>query len=243
MLSIRKSNERGSFKNSWLDARQRFSFAEYYDPKQMGVSVLRVLNEDVIGPGGGFPNHPHNNMEIISYVLQGELEHKDSMGNGSTIRAGDVQRLSAGTGIVHSEFNPSATNNTRLLQIWLLPNRHNVEPSYEQKFFSTKEKQGRLALLVSEDGRNESIKANVDALIYTTLLDKEQVVSYPLSSDRIAYLQVATGSVKINGKLLNVGDSATIYAEAIIELIGKDNAGVLLFDMPLNKKIEEENNA
>jgi hypothetical protein len=241
MLSIRRSNERGRFKNDWLDARPRFSFAEYYDPEQMGVSVLRVLNEDVIGPGGGFPNHPHNNMEIISYVLQGALEHKDSMGNGSTIRAGDVQRLSAGTGIIHSEFNPSATNKTRLLQIWLLPNRQNVEPSYEQKFFSAKEKQGRLALLVSEDGRNESIKANVDALIYGTLLGKEQVVSYTLSADRVAYLQVAMGSVEVNGNVLNVGDSVTIYAEAMIELIGRDNAEVLLFDLPLNKQTDRDN--
>jgi hypothetical protein len=236
MLSIRKSNERGRFKNSWLDARQRFSFAEYYDPSQMGVSVLRVLNEDVIGPRGGFPNHPHNNMEIITYVLQGELEHKDSMGNGSTIRAGDVQRLSAGTGIVHSEFNSSTKNKTRLFQIWLQPSRQDVDPSYEQKFFSAKEKQGRLALLVSKGGENGSIKANVDALIYGTLLDKGQVVTYSLSSNRIAYLQVATGSIEVNGKVLNVGDSATIHTVDIIELIGRDDAEVLLFDLPSSKK-------
>lgn len=232
MFTTRQANERGRFKNEWLDSRHSFSFAEYYDPQHMGISVLRVINDDVIGADGGFPTHPHENMEIVTYVLEGELEHKDSMGNGSVIRAGDVQRMSAGTGVTHSEFNPSSEHEARLLQIWMLPNKRNITPGYAQKFFGPEEKQGLLQLLVSEDGREGSVSAQTDALLYATSLSKSQKVDHSIDADRLVYVHVATGEAEVNGHLLKEGDAATIIDESSIELTGVNQADVLLFDLP-----------
>lgn len=232
MQTIRKSNERGHFQLDWLNSWHSFSFGEYYDPEHMGLSVLRVINDDIIAPEGGFPTHPHDNMEIVTYVFQGELEHKDSMGNGSVIRAGDIQRMSAGSGITHSEFNPSSEQETRLLQIWMLPNQRNIQPGYEQKNFSSEVKKGRLQLIVSEDGRDGSVSAQTDALVYASLLDAGQQVSHSLELDRIAYVHIAEGEAVVNGTQLSQGDAATIVDEADIELTGVANANVLLFDLP-----------
>jgi quercetin 2,3-dioxygenase len=233
MLTVRKASERGHFKNEWLDSYHTFSFGEYHDPQHMGVSVLRVINDDHIVPGAGFPTHPHSNMEIVSYVLEGELAHKDSMGNGSVIRPGDVQRMSAGTGVTHSEFNPSDKNITNFLQIWLLPNKRGVTPGYEQKFFSTEDKQGQFRLMVSPDGREGSISANSDALLYAVIVGQEHKLSYKIINNRVIYVHVAKGSVSINGEALAAGDGITIYEEPVVELSGGDEAEVLLFDLSL----------
>ena len=232
MIALRQANDRGHFKNDWLDSRHTFSFGEYYDPKHLGVSVLRVINDDRVIPGAGFPTHPHKNMEIVSYVLEGELAHKDSMGNGSVIRPGDVQRMSAGSGVTHSEFNPSDTKGTNFLQIWLQPNLQNIEPGYEQRYFSIEEKHGQLKLLVSPDGRDDSIQASSDALMFGSVLDNGQAVQHENSAGRIVYIHVAQGSVDINGTALNSGDGATIKDEPSIKISGKSQAEVLLFDLP-----------
>ncbi len=232
MIEMRQANDRGHFKNGWLDSHHSFSFGEYYDPRFMGLSVLRVINDDNVIPGAGFPTHPHRDMEIISYVLDGELAHKDSMGNGSVIRPGDVQRMSAGTGVTHSEFNPSDDNGTNFLQIWLLPNQQGVEPGYEQKFFTPEERQGKLTLLLSADGRDGSIPASTDALMFGSLLDAEERVVHKLAEDRVAYVHLAKGSATINGKPMEGGDGASVIDEREIELIGLDKAEVLLFDLP-----------
>jgi quercetin 2,3-dioxygenase len=234
MVTVRRASERGHFKNEWLDSHHTFSFGEYHDPQYMGVSVLRVINDDRVIPGAGFPTHPHNNMEIVSYVLEGELAHKDSMGNGSVIRPGDVQRMSAGTGVTHSEYNPSDKNVTNFLQIWLLPNKRGVTPGYEQKFFSAKDKQGLFRLLVSPDGRDDSIRANSDALLYGAIVDQEDKLNYKTNNNRVIYVHVAKGSVIINGEVLAGGDGITIYEEPVVELSGGDEAEVLLFDLPIN---------
>lgn len=232
MIEMRQANDRGHFQNHWLNSRHSFSFGEYYDPQHMGLSVLRVINDDKVIPGAGFPTHPHRDMEIISYVLDGELAHKDSMGNGSVIRPGDVQRMSAGTGVTHSEFNPSDSNGTNFLQIWLIPNQQGVKPGYEQKFFGPESRQGKLTLLLSNDGRDGSIPASTDALMYGSLLNKDEKVTHQLEEDRVAYVHLAKGSATINGKVLEGGDGASIMDEKEIELIGLDNAEVLLFDLP-----------
>jgi quercetin 2,3-dioxygenase len=235
MLTVRKASERGHFKNEWLDSYHTFSFGEYHDPQHMGVSVLRVINDDRIVPGAGFPTHPHNNMEIVSYVLEGELAHKDSMGNGSVIRPGDVQRMSAGTGVTHSEFNPSDKNVTNFLQIWLLPNKRGATPGYEQKFFSAENKHGQFRLMVSPDGRDGSISANSDVLLYGTIVGQEHKLSYKIINNRVIYVHVAKGTVIINGVALTGGDGVTIYEEPVVELSGGDEAEVLLFDLPVNR--------
>lgn len=232
MIEMRQANERGHFKNHWLDSHHSFSFGEYYDPQHMGLSVLRVINDDNVIAGAGFPTHPHRDMEIISYVLDGELAHKDSMGNGSVIRPGDVQRMSAGSGVTHSEFNPSADNGTNFLQIWLLPNQQGVQPGYEQKHFAAQTRQGQLTLLLSSDGRNGSIHAHTDALMYGSLLEAEERVVHSLAKDRVAYLHLAKGSATINGKPMEGGDGASVIDESDIELIGLHSAEVLLFDLP-----------
>jgi quercetin 2,3-dioxygenase len=232
MLTVRRAGERGHFKNEWLDSNHTFSFGEYHDPQHMGVSVLRVINDDRVIPGAGFPTHPHSNMEIVSYVLEGELAHTDSMGNGSVIRAGDVQRMSAGTGITHSEFNPSDQNLTHFLQIWLLPDKRGVTPDYEQKFFSVEDKRGQFRLLVSPDGRDGSISANCDVLLYGVIVDKSEPLSYQIKAGRIVYVHVAKGSVSINGELLDGGDGITIDGEPAVELLGINEAEILLFDLP-----------
>ena len=230
MTTIRRAAERGHFENSWLNANHSFSFGEYYDPQNMGYSNLRVLNDDTIAPNGGFPTHPHDNMEIVTYVLSGALEHKDSMGNGSIIRPGDVQRMSAGTGIRHSEFNPSTDEPVKLLQIWLRPNTLGVEPEYSQKHFPAEEKRGRLLLIVSPDGRDGSIATYQDSLVYASILKDGEEVSHDPEDDRQLYLHVATGSLVVNGEQLQRGDS--IVTTGRIEVTTDSEGEFLLFDMP-----------
>ena len=232
MLSLRPAAERGHFENDWLNSWHSFSFGEYYDPQHMGVSVLRVINEDRVVPGAGFSKHPHNNMEIVSYVLQGELAHQDSLGNGSVIQPGDVQRMSAGTGVTHSEYNPSEVHSAHFLQIWLLPNQQGIKPSYEQKYFPPDDKRDRLVLLVSPDGQDGSIQAFSDALMYASLLAPDVVVSHRLASDRMAYLHIATGDAEVNGQRLQAGAGATLIDEARVDLKGIKTADILLFDLP-----------
>ena len=232
MLMIRRADQRGHMTSDWLDSYHSFSFGEYYDPDHMGVSVLRVINEDFIHPDTGFPTHPHRDMEIVTYMLSGELAHRDSMGNGSTITAGEVQRMSAGTGIRHSELNPSRDNEAHLLQIWLLPKETGIEPGYEQKYFSDEEKQGRLRLLVSEDGREGSITAHTDTLLYASLLEAGEKLSHTLSDERMAYVHVVRGVVDINGQRLEGGDAATLVDEKHVSLAADENTEVLLFDLP-----------
>ena len=232
MLKVRAGNERGHFQNEWLNSYHSFSFGEYYDPAHMGVSTLRVINEDSVTPGAGFPTHGHRDMEIVSYVLEGELSHKDSMGNGSVIRPGDVQRMSAGTGVSHSEYNPSNSSGTRFLQIWLLPTERGIEPGYAQKHFTEAERSGRLKLLVSPDGREDSISANSDALMYGSILSAEDEASYALPAGRQGYVQIARGRAVVNGTAVEAGDGVNVHSEAEIHLSTDSSAEILLFDLP-----------
>ena len=232
MLKVRAANERGHFQNEWLNSHHSFSFGEYYDPAHMGVSTLRVINEDSVIPGAGFPTHGHRDMEIVSYVLEGELSHEDSMGNGSVIRPGDVQRMSAGTWVSHSEYNPSNSLGTRFLQIWLLPTERGVAPGYAQKHFTESERRGRLKLLVSPDGREDSISANSDALMYGTLLNAEEQASYSLAAGRQGYVQIARGRAVVNGTAVEAGDGVNVRSESEIHLSTDSSAEILLFDLP-----------
>ncbi len=232
MLRLRKASERGHANLGWLDSFHSFSFGDYYDPQHMGVSNLRVINDDRIAPGGGFPTHAHKDMEIVTYVLSGALEHKDSMGNGSIIRPGDVQRMSAGRGVRHSEYNPSDAQAVHLLQIWLTPNRTGVQPGYAQRHFPAKDRRGRLALLVSPDGRDNSIDAQQDAFLYTALLDTDQAVEHEIAPGRQAYVQIARGRARVNAVEMNSGDGAQITGESRVRIDGADEAEVLLFDLP-----------
>ncbi|RLA38028.1 MAG: quercetin 2,3-dioxygenase [Gammaproteobacteria bacterium] len=232
MITIRRSDERGHADHGWLNSHHTFSFAGYHDPDQMGFSNLRVLNDDRVVPGGGFPTHGHSDMEIVSYVLSGALEHKDSMSNGSVIRPGDVQRMSAGTGVQHSECNASQDQEVHFLQVWLLPNRAGVEPGYVQKHFPNEERHGRLALLISPDGRDGSIGSHQDALLYGTLLVSGQAVEHALELGRRAYVHVARGAVSVNGQALSGGDGARIEELDQVRIEGRDAAEVLLFDLP-----------
>jgi quercetin 2,3-dioxygenase len=231
MITVRKSNERGHAERGWLESYHSFSFADYYDPRNMGFRSLRVINEDWIRGGVGFPTHPHKDMEIITYVLEGSLAHKDSMGNGSAIGPGDVQRMSAGTGVTHSEFNASETETAHLLQIWILPERPGLTPSYEEKIFPDEEKRGRLRLIASGDSREGSVHLNQDADVYVTLLEGGQTVTHTLAQGRGAWVQVARGSVTVNGQALEQGDAAAIEKEAAVSLTGVESAEVLLFDL------------
>jgi quercetin 2,3-dioxygenase len=232
MISVRPASERGHFDHGWLDTAHSFSFADYYDPAQMGYSNLRVINEDHVAPGGGFATHGHKDMEIMTYILSGALEHKDSMGNGSVIRPGDVQRMSAGTGVRHSEYNPSAEEPVHLLQIWLLPNRQGVVPGYVQRHFPQETRRARLCLLMSPDGRDGSIDSHQDALVYATLLEAGEAVGLDLAPGRRAYVQVARGEVRVNGQDLTAGDGARIQDEARLEIAGLGSGEVLIFDLP-----------
>ena len=232
MLTLRKSEERGRAQFGWLDSKHSFSFGHYFDPKHMGFGPLRVINEDRVAPGGGFPTHPHADMEIISYVLDGALEHKDSIGTGSVIRPGDVQRMSAGTGIRHSEFNASKTEPVHFLQIWIIPDRKGSAPSYEQKAFSSDEKRGRLRLVGSRDGRDGSVTIHRDVDLYATLLTADESVSHVLAAGRIGWVQVARGTATLNGEQLRPGDGVAIEKSGPLTLAGTDDAEVLLFDMP-----------
>jgi quercetin 2,3-dioxygenase len=231
MIALRKSQERGHANHGWLDSYHTFSFADYYDPGAMGFGTLRVINEDRVAPGMGFGTHPHRDMEIISYVLDGALAHKDSMGTGSVIRPGDVQRMSAGTGVSHSEFNPSPTDKVHFLQIWIEPSQLGIEPSYEQKTFSPEQKKGRLRLVASPDAAEGSVKIHQDALVYAALLDGDDAVTYALPPGRRAYLHVARGKVELNGAEMAHGDGAKISGEKELRLSGGRDAEVLLFDL------------
>ncbi len=232
MFEIRPAAARGHVSLGWLDSHHTFSFGEYHDPRFVGTSVLRVINDDVIAPGGGFPTHGHKDMEIVTYVLAGELAHRDSMGNGSVIRPGEVQHMSAGTGVRHSEMNPSADTPVHLLQIWLLPNTRGVTPAYHQHRFPLEERRGRLALLVSPDGREGSIAAHQDGFLYGTLLEAGQTVTHPLAAGRRAYIHVARGSLRVEDQTLEGGDGAFAADLAGLGLEGVDAAEVLLFDLP-----------
>lgn len=231
MISIRKAAERGRNQFSWLDSWHSFSFGGYYDPAHMGFGPLRVINEDIAKGGGGFPTHPHDNMEIVTYILNGALEHKDSMGNGSVIRRGDIQRMSAGTGVTHSEFNESATEPCHLLQIWFLPEKKDIKPGYEQKTFTEADKKGRLKLVASRGGREGSVSVNQDVDMYAGLLGNGEVIVHAFDNGRLGWLQVAKGSVNINGQPLSVGDGAAIRDEAEIVFDDANGAEIILFDM------------
>lgn len=232
MVKLRKSQERGHANHGWLDSYHSFSFAQYDDPDWMGYSVLRVINEDVIAPAQGFGMHSHRDMEIITYILQGNLAHKDSLGNVEVIRQGHVQRMTAGTGITHSEFNASETAPVHLLQIWILPNQNNLTPSYEDKFFEAKVKENQWCLLASEDGRDHSLIVHQDMALFSTQLNERNSLDYALKVHRCAYLQVASGAVEINQQVLHAGDAAMFDTEQMIKLSAINNAEILLFDLP-----------
>ena len=232
MITIRPRHERGTANFGWLDSRHTFSFGNYYDPQHMGFASLRVINEDKVIPAKGFGTHGHRDMEIISYVLSGALEHRDSMGNGSVIRPGDVQRMSAGTGVAHSEFNASATEPVHFLQIWLLPNQRGLQPSYEEKHFSPQEKPGQLILVGSSDGRDNSVTIHQDVDLYVGSLKDSNTINYQIDNNRAVWIQVAKGSISFNGKLLEAGDGAAIVDETQITLTANNDTGeILLFDM------------
>ena len=231
MIQIRKSDQRGHANHGWLDSRFSFSFAEYYDPEFVEFRTLRVMNDDHIAGGGGFPTHPHRDMEIVTYVLEGALSHNDSMGNGSTIRPGDVQYMSAGTGVAHSEFNASQNEPVHMYQIWMFPDKNGYKPLYDQKHFDASEKRGKLRLMVSPDGREGSVQIRQDNELYATVLAPGEAVKHALKPERHAYVQVARGSVTLNGKDLETGDGAAISAEKSLELVGVKDAEVLLFDL------------
>ncbi len=232
MLNIRPGQERGHANHGWLDSYHTFSFADYFDPEHVHYSVLRVINEDRVAPGAGFPTHGHRDMEIVSYVLEGGLEHKDSMGNGSVIRPGDVQRMSAGTGVRHSEFNASATEPVHFLQIWIVPQANGIAPGYEQKHFAPAELNDRLRLIASPDGRDGSVTIHQDARIYATRLDGSDSVVHALAAGRRAYAHVARGTVTVNGRRLAAGDGARIENEPTVQLDHGHGAEVLVFDLP-----------
>jgi hypothetical protein len=233
MITLRKSEERGSANFGWLDTRHTFSFGHYWDPRWEQFRDLRVINEDWVEPGRGFPTHPHRDMEIITYVLEGALEHRDSTGGGAVIRPGDVQRMSAGRGIAHSEFNHSKEEPVHLLQIWIHPERKGLAPGYEQKEVRLEERRGRLRLLASRDGREGTVTIHQDVSLYSTILAPGQAVAHPLAKGRHAWVQVARGSIVANGERLAQGDGLGISesAEVTIEAAGEGEAEVLVFDL------------
>ena len=232
MLTLRRAEERGRANLGWLDSRHSFSFGHYYDENHMGFGPLRVINDDRVAPGGGFPTHPHGDMEIVSYVLEGAMAHKDSLGTGSVIRPGDVQRMSAGSGIRHSEFNASKTEPVHFLQIWIEPERKGLEPGYEQKSFPPEEKRGRLRLVGSRDGRDGSVTIHQDVDLYATLLDDGGSVSHQVAPGRSAWVQVAQGTATLNGEQLYPGDGVAVTDAGPLTLVGtSQDAEILLFDM------------
>lgn len=231
MMTIRRSSERGGGDHGWLNTRHTFSFNDYWDDKWMGFRSLRVINEDRVAPNGGFPTHPHRDMEIITYVLSGKLEHQDSLGTGSVILPGDGQRMTAGCGIRHSEYNPSSTDSAHLLQIWILPEKPGLEPSYEQKSFPEAEKRGKLRLIASSDGADGSVKIHQDAKLFVTLLAPGDEVTHALGGKRHAWLQVAKGEIELNGQKLQQGDGVAVSEEEKLTIKGTKDAEVLLFDL------------
>jgi quercetin 2,3-dioxygenase len=231
MIQIRKSEARGHANHGWLDTHHTFSFADYYDPAQMGFRSLRVINEDHVGPGEGFPPHSHRDMEILTYILEGGLQHRDSMGNGSVIRPGDVQRMSAGTGVTHSEFNASKKEPVHLLQIWILPSRSGIPPGYEEKHFAEAERQGRLRLIASPEGTEGSATVHQDARVYAGLLNPGDSVQHLLSPGRHAWVQVARGKLRLGTEPLSAGDGAAVSDQGKLTLTAESPAEVLLFDL------------
>ena len=235
MNEIRRSSERGYADHGWLKSFHTFSFADYYDPRHVEFGPLRVINEDRVQAGAGFGTHPHRDMEIISYVLSGELAHKDSIGNGSTIRPGDVQRMSAGSGVRHSEFNPSSSEPVHFLQIWIQPNAQGIAPSYEEKRFSTEEKRGRLRLIASPDQADGSVLIHQDARVYAGLFDGTETATLNVKPDRRVYVHVARGTVTVNGSALNSGDALKLTGTEELVLQQGTQAEVLVFDLPGSK--------
>jgi redox-sensitive bicupin YhaK (pirin superfamily) len=231
MLTIRKAADRGHADHGWLNSYHTFSFADYYDPAQLGFRALRVINDDRVAPGQGFGSHSHRDMEIISYVLEGALAHKDSMGTDGVLRPGDVQRMSAGTGVVHSEFNGSKTEPVHFLQIWLKPDSKGIAPSYDQKVFSDADKHGRLRLVASPDGADGSLGINADARVYAGVFDAGQTGDLPLNDGRHAWVHVAQGRVRVNGQALGTGDGVAISDERHLSIEGIDKGEVLIFDL------------
>jgi redox-sensitive bicupin YhaK (pirin superfamily) len=231
MISLRPAAARGHADHGWLDSHHTFSFAEYYDAKHMGFRALRVINDDRVAAGRGFGMHPHRDMEIVSYVLEGALQHRDSLGTGSIMRANDVQKMSAGTGVTHSEFNASQSDPVHFLQIWLSPTQRGLTPSYEQKAFCAADKRARLALVASPDGRNESLTIHSDALIYAGVFASGESAELALAPGRHAWVQVARGKLRINGQELLEGDGAALSEESLLRVEGLDDGEVLVFDL------------
>jgi redox-sensitive bicupin YhaK (pirin superfamily) len=234
MIRVRKAEERGHADHGWLNTFHTFSFAGYYDPANMGFRSLRVINEDRVQPGRGFGTHPHHDMEIITYVLEGALEHKDNMGTGSVIKPGEVQRISAGSGVTHSEFNPSATEPVHFMQIWLLPERNGIKPSYEQRGFARKDRQGKLQLVAAKEPENGALRIYQDAKLFAAELGSGEQVKHELAPERHAWLQVARGEVKLNGQSLKAGDGAAVTSEPELVISANGNgkpSELLLFDL------------
>ena len=231
MIRVRKAAERGHFDHGWLDTNHTFSFGDYYDPAHVGFRSLRVINDDRVAPGQGFGMHGHRDMEIVTYVLDGALEHRDSLGNGSVVRPGELQHMTAGTGVRHSEFNPSDQEWVHLYQIWLLPERKGLKPSYEQKAFTSEERQGTLRLAASPTGEHGSLTIHQDGRLYLSTLKAGETVAQALKPGRHAWLQVLRGQAALNGHLLSAGDGAAVSQEEKVEIRGQDDAEVMLFDL------------
>lgn len=231
MITVRRANDRGHAEHGWLDSWHTFSFADYYDPKQMGFRSLRVINEDRVEAGKGFGTHPHRDMEIVSYVLEGAIQHRDSMGNGEVLRPGEVQRMTAGTGVTHSEFNPSRTEGLHFLQIWIVPAKQGLKPGYEQKAFPNADRQGKLRLVAAPDGRDGALTIHQDASIYASLLAAGEVVEHALGKGRGAWVQVTRGVIDVLGEKLGAGDGAAIEGEPRVLVTGERDAEFLLFDL------------
>jgi redox-sensitive bicupin YhaK (pirin superfamily) len=231
MITIRKANERGHADHGWLNTFHTFSFNTYYDENHMGFKSLRVINDDRVQPGKGFGTHPHEDMEIISYVLEGALEHKDSMGNGSIIRPGDVQKMSAGTGIMHSEFNPSDEESVHFLQIWIEPRVKGVKPCYEQITLSREDRLGKMRLIASPEGKAGSVLVNQDVNVYATILDKDMSLTIPVTEDRHLWIHVARGEARLGDESLSAGDGIAVSDESEISLVGVNEAEILIFDL------------
>jgi quercetin 2,3-dioxygenase len=231
MITLRKSADRGLADHGWLKSQHSFSFADYYDPAHMGFGNLRVINEDRIAPGTGFGTHGHRDMEILSYVLEGALAHRDNIGNGATIVPGELQRMSAGRGVMHSEFNAAPDATTHFLQIWVLPSKQGIDPGYEQKAFADGDKRGRLRLVASPDGREASVTMHADARLYAGLFDRDEQAQLALAPGRLGYVHVARGTLRLNGQALAAGDAALLRGESAIELTHGSDADVLVFDL------------
>ena len=231
MITLRPANQRGRTAIDWLDSRHSFSFGDYHDPAHMGYRSLRVINDDRVAPAAGFGTHPHRDMEIVTYVLAGALEHRDSLGNGEVLRPGELQHMTAGTGVTHSEFNPTATEPVHLYQIWLLPNRRGLKPGYEQKAFPDAEKHNRWRVVASRDARDGSLTIHQDATISLAKLDAGRELAYPLAPGRHAWLQVLRGTVGVNGEALTAGDGVAVSAEAALTVRAANTSEVMLFDL------------